>query len=168
MHSDIDDGGNTVAGTTAAREVPVADIDRWRAGLLDAERARAVERAVRADTALAKEAAFGTRVAHSLAVHLDAHFQAHLRAQSGRHRATHGHALARRVRWPRLIGAGVATASLAMLILTLAMLVRPPVQPAAPGALSPQIADAVQNLDFYQWLAEHPQALEEVRHDGPA
>ena len=162
MQSDFDDGMNPVAGGAGARKVPVADIDRWRAGLLDAGRAQAVERAVRADAVLADEAAFGARIAHGLAVHLDAHLRAHLAVQPQGHRA------ARRVRWPRLIGAGVATASLAVLTLSLSMLVRAPVPPAVPGALSPQIADAVQNLDFYQWLAEHPQALEEVRHDGPA
>ena len=47
----------------------------------------------------------------------------------------------------------------------------------APGAApsssatpsSPQVADAVQNLDFYEWLASHPQALgTEDGHGGAA
>ena len=79
----------------------------------------------------------------------------------------------RRVRWTRVVAAGMVTAGLAGLSFGIlpALLRSTPAIPAAISAppASPQVADAVQNLDFYEWLASHPQALgTENGHDGAA
>ncbi len=71
----------------------------------------------------------------------------------------------RTVRWPRVFAAGMATASLA-----LAVFISVPHLNANngidPGSLSPQVADAVQNIEFYQWLSNHPQMLQQGLQNG--
>ncbi len=121
--------------------------DLWRAGLLDAEQARRFEQAMRADAALAEQARFGARTAQAL-VELP-----RLAARRAPRRAP------RRARWARLAAAGALTASLAGVV-ALSFGVLPAQQPAQQPALSAQTADAVQNMDFYEWLATHPQAVD--------
>jgi hypothetical protein len=146
--------------TTSAFESPVADpralADRWRAGCLDAADARRFEQAMAADPALAGHARFGRELAQGLQV-------------LPRLAARRGARSTRRVRWTRVVAAGMVTAGLAGLSFgILPALLRSTPAISAPPA-SPQVADAVQNLDFYEWLASHPQALgTENAHDGAA
>lgn len=130
--------------------------DRWRAGLLDAQQAEQFERARACDPRLADEAAFGRELARSLQE----------LPQLAARRAPRT-VRTRRVRWSRVLAAGMLTAGLAGLSVGLlpTLLQGPAAAPGGPTALSqlpasPQMADAVQNLDFYEWLAAHPQALD--------
>ncbi len=147
--------------TPAQPAAPGISADLWRAGCLDPLRARAFEQAMAENPELAAQGRYGRDLAQAL------HCLPELAARRRQPRA------ARRPHWPRLLaagGAGVAVAGLALLLLPAA-----PAVPAA-GALdaqriqaSPQLADAVQNLDFYEWLAAHPQALARgASHDGTA
>ncbi len=136
--------------------------DRWRAGCLDARQRLAFERAMAADPRLAEQAAYGRRLAHTLQA------LPQLANRAARHRAR-----ARRVHWQRVLAAGMLSAGLAGLSFgLLPILSRPRPQATAPLQqiqASPQLADAVQNLDFYEWLAAHPRALDSANpHGGTA
>ena len=67
-----------------------------------------------------------------------------------------------------MVSAGLAGLSFGLL----PTLLQP--RPQAPASLqqiqaNPQLADAVQNLDFYEWLAAHPRALDSASpHGGTA
>jgi hypothetical protein len=137
--------------------ITTAEIDRWRAGLLDAEQARVVQAAVQSNAALAAEAAFGARLSAGLAPLPQL---AARRAQS---------MSARRLRWPRVMAAGFVTASLAVFTLAALPLLSSHTQtPLQPVMLNAQTADAVQHMDFYEWLAAHPQAMQDTHHVNPA
>ncbi len=149
----------TTSAFESAATDPRALADRWRAGCLDAADARRFEQAMSADPALAAHARFGRELAQGL------QGLPRLAARRG--------ARTRRVRWTRVVAAGMVTAGLAGLSFGIlpALLRSTPAIPAAISAppASPQVADAVQNLDFYEWLASHPQALgTENGHDGAA
>lgn len=138
--------------------------DQWRAGCLDADQAKEFEQAMAADPGLAARAAYGARLARGLDPLPEL---ARLRARRA--------VPPRRVRWPRVLGAGMAAAALAGLSFgLLPTLLRAPAGNVPQTALnhiqaSPQLADAVQNLDFYEWLAEHPGAVGQANgHDGTA
>lgn len=137
--------------------ITTAEIDRWRAGLLDAERSRVVQEALRSNESLAAEARFGARLAAGLAPLPQL---AARRTQAKQ---------ARRLRWPRVMAAGFVTASLAVFTLAALPLLSSPTQtPLQPVMLNAQTADAVQHMDFYEWLAAHPQAMQDERHANPA
>lgn len=136
--------------------ITAADIDRWRAGLLDAASARRVQEAVQSDHALTEHAQFGERVAAGLAP---------LPQLAARRMARKP---ARRLRWPRVMAAGLLTASLATFTLIALPLLSSHTATSMQPMLSAQTADAVQNMDFYEWLASHPQALQDARHVNPA
>ncbi len=149
----------TTSAFDSAATDPRAMADRWRAGCLDGADARRFEQAMAADPVLAGHARFGRELAQGLQV------LPRLAARRG--------ARTRRVRWTRVVAAGMVTAGLAGLSFGIlpALLRSTPAIPAAISAppASPQVADAVQNLDFYEWLASHPQALgTENGHDGAA
>lgn len=138
---------------------PRATADRWRAGCLDATQARHFEQAMAADASLAGHARFGRDLAQGL--------------QPLPRLAARRVTPARRVRWARVLAAGMLTAGLAGVSFGLlpTLLRSAPGSASAAGAApsSPQVADAVQNLDFYEWLASHPQALgTEDGHGGAA
>jgi len=136
--------------------ITAADIDRLRAGLLDAEQARRVQNAVQSSATLAEQAQFGERVAAGLVP---------LPQLAARRMARKP---VRRLRWPRVMAAGLVAASLATFtILALPLLSSHSTTPMQP-ILNAQTADAVQNIDFYEWLASHPQALQDTRHVNPA
>ena len=68
----------------------------------------------------------------------------------------------RALRWPRVFGAGMVTASVALVaVLTVPRMLAVTAPEVLPGSMTPQVADAVQNMDFYQWLANHPQMLQQ-------
>ena len=138
---------------------PRALADRWRAGCLDADESRRFEQAMAADPVLASHARYGRDLAQSL-------------QGLGRLAARRG-AQGRRLRWGRVLATGMVAAGLAGLSFGLL----PTLLHASAGGTSarsavqssPQVADAVQNLDFYEWLASHPQALgTEDSHGGAA
>ncbi|MDE1954965.1 MAG: hypothetical protein KGJ03_04540 [Betaproteobacteria bacterium] len=139
---------------------PRALADRWRAGCLDATDAQRFEQAMAADARLAAHARFGRDLAQELQV---------LPRLAARRAAP-----ARRLRWARVVAAGMVTAGLAGLSFGIlpTLLGSSPGAPAAGAAAAPatpQVADAVQNLDFYEWLASHPQALgTDSGHGGTA
>lgn len=130
------------------QDITVADVDLWRAGLPARRPGAEIEAAVRDDPRLGAAARFGADLAAGLHP---------LPELAARRRPA-----VRRLRWGRVVGAGFVTASVAFGALTLTLLA--PVTP--PQALSPQMADAVQNQDFYAWLAAHPQAMENTQDDG--
>lgn len=140
-----------------------ARADAWRAGCLDEPQARAFEQEMAADPGLARHAAFGKELAHSLQ-----------RLPELARRRTQRASRARRLRWPRVLGAGMAFAALAGLSFgLLPTLLGAPDATGAHGSLqqiqaTPQMADAVQNLDFYEWLASHPAALQPGDGHGDA
>ncbi|MDE2128844.1 MAG: hypothetical protein KGJ74_04155 [Betaproteobacteria bacterium] len=136
--------------------ITAAEIDRWRAGMLDAEHAHRVQDAVQSNPALAEQARFGARVAAGLAP---------LPQLAARRMARKP---ARKLRWPRVMAAGLVTASLATFTLVALPLLTSHTQAPMQPMLNAQTADAVQNMDFYEWLASHPQALQDVRHANPA
>ncbi len=136
--------------------------DRWRAGCLEPRQRQEFERAMAADPRLAEQARFGRRLAQSLQP------LPRLAARADSRRAP-----ARRVHWPRVLAAGMVSAGLAGLSFgLLPSLLQARRQ--APSSLqqiqaNPQLADAVQNLDFYEWLAAHPRALDSASpHGGTA
>ena len=148
-----------IPGIESAGADPRAMADRWRAGCLDAPESLRFEQAMAADPALANHARYGRELAQSLdgLVRLAAR-----RGTRGRH-----------LRWGRVLAAGMVTAGLAGLsfgLLPTLLHASPEGQPTrAATQSSPQVADAVQNLDFYEWLASHPQALgSEDGHGGAA
>ena len=137
--------------------------DLWRAGCLDAAQAREFEAACAADPALAAQARYGRELARSL------HELPRLAARRA------ARAAPRRLRWPRVLAAAGSVATLAglgfgLLPHLLAASRGPAATLAArPAAANPQLADAVQNLDFYEWLAAHPQSRQRgAGHDGTA
>ncbi len=141
-----------------------AEADAWRAGCLDARQARAFEQAMAADPRLAHHAHYGRRLAQALEP----------LPELARRRAPRP-ARTRQLRWPRVLGTGMAAAAFAALGFGLL----PVLSQNAAGTsqqtalqharLNPQMADAVQNLDFYEWLAAHPNALPQAgSHGGTA
>ena len=76
----------------------------------------------------------------------------------------------RAVRWPRVFAAGMATASLALAVFISMphLMTANETYPGGLGSqtLSPQVADAVQNIEFYQWLSNHPQMLQQGLQNG--
>ncbi len=137
--------------------ITTAEIDRWRAGLLDTDRSRTVQEALRSNESLAAEAQFGARLAAGLAP------LPQLAARRTQAKP------ARRLRWPRVMAAGFVTASLAIFTLASLPLLSSRTQtPLQPIMLNAQTADAVQHMDFYEWLATHPQAMQDARHANPA
>ena len=119
--------------------------DLWRAGLLDAVEARRFEQDMRADPELARQARFGARTAQALSE------LPRLAARRATRRTP------RRARWARLAVAGVLSAGLAGLV-AVGLGVLPPSQQSQAVPENAQTADAVQNMDFYEWLAAHPHA----------
>ena len=139
--------------------ITTVELDRWRAGLLDAQQAHAVKQAMQSDAHLAAQAQFGTQVVAGLAV---------LPQLAARRRPAQ-----RKLRWPRVMAAGFVSVTVAIFTISaLPLLSSRAGMPAPPAQLNaqvnPQLADAVQNMDFYEWLAAHPQALQDVRHGNPA
>ena len=133
--------------------------DRWRAGCLDEGQRQHFEGAMAADPRLAEHASFGRRVAESLQQ------VPQLAAHAGSRRAPR-----RRLHWPRVVAAGMVSAGLAGLSFGLLPTLLQQHRPAAASVqqiqANPQLADAVQNLDFYEWLAAHPRALDSGSDHG--
>jgi anti-sigma factor RsiW len=132
-----------------------AQIDHFRSGLVAADQAESIRRHLAQCPRCQEELRFGERVCAHLAL------LPQLAAWLPQRRP-------RAVRWPRVFAAGMATASLA-----LAVFISVPHFGANHandlGNLSPQIADAVQNIEFYQWLSNHPQVLQQrLQNDNPA
>ncbi|OIQ89636.1 hypothetical protein GALL_284830 [mine drainage metagenome] len=127
--------------------------DLWRAGLLDPGEARRFEQDMQFDSALAAQAGFGARTAQAL------NALPRLAARRVMRRAP------RRARWARLAAAGAVSASLAgLLVFGVGGLPGEQLEPTAQP--SAQTADAVQNMEFYEWLATHPTSVESVgEHD---
>lgn len=140
--------------------ITTVDLDRWRAGMLDAQQAHAVQQALQSDLHLVAQAQFSSQVVAALTA---------LPQLAARRRPV----AQRKLRWPRIVAAGFVSVSVAFFIIGALPLLSSrtgmPVQPAQLSAqVNPQLADAVQNMDFYEWLAAHPQALQDVRHGNPA
>lgn len=139
--------------------ITTVELDRWRAGLLDTQQAHAVRQAMQSDIHLAAQAQFGTQVVAALGA---------LPQLAARRRPAH-----RKLRWARVMAAGFVSVTVAIFTISAFPLLSSrngmPVPPAQLNAqVNPQLADAVQNMDFYEWLAAHPQALQDVRHGHPA
>lgn len=137
---------------TAQNHLTPAQIDHFRSGLASAEQAEHIRLHLAQCPLCQSQFRFGQRLCEQLAVlpQLAAHLpKRHPRA----------------VRWPRVFAAGMATASLA-----LAVFVSLPHLGASDtndlNHISPQVADAVQNMDFYQWLSNHPQMLQQGLQNG--
>lgn len=142
---------------TTCNHLTSAQIDLYRSGLASAEQAAHIEAHLKNCPQCQQELQFGQRLSHLLAP------LPQLAARLPRHSS-------RTVRWPRVFAAGMATASLA-----LAVFISVPHltggNEAYPGgfdsqSLSPQVADAVQNIEFYQWLSNHPQLLQQGLQNG--
>ena len=134
-----------------------AQIDRYRSGHASAEQTAQVEAHLRTCPPCQLQLRFGCRLCADLAA------LPQLAARlPGRHRGA--------LRWPRVFGAGLATASLAVAVfVTVPRLLAPAAVDGFPAGVSPQVADAVQNMDFYQWLANHPQMLQRgLQNENPA
>ena len=140
-----------------SQQDPARLADLWRAGLLDAREQQGFEQAMAASPELVEHAAYGRRLASSLEA----------LPQLARRGARHAPRRARRVHWPRLLGTGMAAAALAGLSFgLLPTLLRTPSGAPQQIQTNPQMADAVQNLDFYEWLAAHPGALGQANDHG--
>ncbi len=140
--------------------ITTLDLDRWRAGMLDAQQARVVQQAMQSDLNLAAQAQFSSQVVGALTV---------LPQLAARRRPVER----RKLHWPRVVAAGFVTVTVTIFTIgALPLLSSRTGMPAGSAQLSaqvnPQLADAVQNMDFYEWLAAHPQALQDVRHGNPA
>jgi len=137
---------------TTQNHLTPAQIDHFRSGLVSADQAESIRRHLAQCPSCQDELRFGERVC----AHLARLPQLAARLPQRRPRA---------VRWPRVFAAGMATASLA-----LAVFISVPRFGANNandlGTLSPQIADAVQNMEFYQWLSNHPQMLQQGLQNG--
>ncbi len=136
--------------------------DRWRAGVLDPRGRQDFERAMAADPRLAEHARYGRRLARSL------QYLPRLAAHAGSRPAPR-----RALHWPRVLAAGMVSAGLAGLsfglLPTLMQAHRPMVPTLQQIQTDPQLADALQNLDFYEWLAAHPRELDAgSSHGGTA
>ncbi|MDY0329045.1 MAG: zf-HC2 domain-containing protein [Thiomonas sp.] len=137
---------------TTQNHLTPAQIDHYRSGLATAEQAAQIEAHLKNCPQCQQELQFGQRLSHLLAP------LPQLAA-----RMPHRHP--RTVRWPRVFAAGMATASLALAVFISVPHLMPRNE-AYPGGLSPQIADAVQNIEFYQWLSNHPQMLQQGLQNG--
>ncbi len=140
---------------TTQNHLTPAQIDHYRSGLASAEQAAHIESHLKHCPQCQTQLQFGQRLTALLAP---------LPQLAARMPRRHP----RTVRWPRVFAAGMATASLA-----LAVFITVPHLTASeggyPGNLSPQVADAVQNIEFYQWLSNHPQMLQQgLQHGNPA
>lgn len=125
------------------------ELDRYRSGLMAADEAARCAAHLRGCPQCQTRAQFGARMAAAL-------------APLPRLAARLPQRPARSLRWPRVFGAGMVTASLALAVAFTALHLGSSQAPEVlPGSVSPQIADAVQNMDFYQWLANHPQMLQQ-------
>ncbi|MDD4886676.1 MAG: hypothetical protein PHO64_07110 [Thiomonas sp.] len=137
--------------TTQNHLTPV-QIDRYRSGLASAEQAAQIQLHLRHCPQCQNALQFGQHLCDQLAP---------LPQLAARLPRRHSRA----VRWPRVFAAGMATASLA-----LAVFISVPHlasnNDSYPGSLSPQVADAVQNIEFYQWLSNHPQVLQQGLQNG--
>lgn len=137
--------------TTQTHLTP-AQIDHYRSGLASAVQAAQIETHLKNCPQCQTELQFGQRLGALLAP---------LPQLAARLPRRHPRA----VRWPRVFAAGMATASLA-----LAVFISVPHLATSdgnyPGSLSPQVADAVQNIEFYRWLSNHPQMLQQGLQNG--
>ena len=142
---------------TTRNHLTSAQIDHYRSGLASAEQAAHIEAHLKNCPQCQQELQFGQQLSHLLAP------LPQLAARLPRRSA-------RTVRWPRVFATGMATASLA-----LAVFISVPHLTSGNGAypggfdsqsLSPQVADAVQNIEFYQWLSNHPQMLQQGLQNG--
>ncbi len=142
---------------TTRNHLTSAQIDHYRSGLASAEQAAHIEAHLKNCPQCQQELQFGQQLSQLLAP------LPQLAARLPRRSS-------RTVRWPRVFAAGMATASLA-----LAVFISVPHLAGSNGAypggfdsqsLSPQVADAVQNIEFYQWLSNHPQMLQQGLQNG--
>ena len=136
---------------TTRNHLTTAQIDHYRSGLASAEQAAQIEMHLKDCPQCQHDLQFGQRVSALLAP------LPQLAARMPRRHA-------RAVRWPRVFAAGMATASLALAV----FISVPHFSPSGgyPNNLSPQVADAVQNIEFYQWLSNHPQMLQQGLQNG--
>lgn len=124
-------------------------LDRYRSGLMPSEESRRCAAHLHDCPQCQRRMQFGARLSAALGP------LPRLAAQ-----APHRHV--RALRWPRVFGAGMVTASIALAAVMMVPHMMAVTGPGAlPGSVSPQVADAVQNMDFYQWLANHPQMLQQ-------
>lgn len=137
---------------TTQNHLTPAQIDHYRSGLASAEQAAQMETHLKHCPRCQEALQFGRRLSAQLGP------LPQLAARLPRRTP-------RAVRWPRVFAAGMATASLA-----LAVFISVPHLTSNegnyPGSLSPQVADAVQNIEFYQWLSNHPQMLQQGLQNG--
>lgn len=142
---------------TTQTHLSPAQIDHFRSGLSSAEQAAQIELHLKNCPQCQSRSRFGNRLCAALAP---------LPQLAARLPQQHPRAL----RWPRVFAAGMATASLAMAVfVTVPHLLAPSPMDNFPSGVSPQVADAVQNMDFYQWLANHPQMLQQgLQNENPA
>lgn len=137
---------------TTQNHLTPAQIDHYRSGLASAEQATQMQMHLRDCPQCHNALQFGQHLCEQLAP---------LPQLAARLPRRHSRA----VRWPRVFAAGMVTASLA-----LAVVISVPHLAANngndPGNLSPQVADAVQNIEFYQWLSNHPQMLQQGLQNG--
>ncbi|MGC8506927.1 MAG: anti-sigma factor family protein [Thiomonas sp.] len=137
---------------TTQNHLTPAQIDHYRSGLASAEQAAQMEMHLKHCPRCQEALQFGRRLSAQLGP------LPQLAARLPRRTP-------RAVRWPRVFAAGMATASLA-----LAVFISVPHLTSNegnyPGSLSPQVADAVQNIEFYQWLSNHPQMLQQGLQNG--
>lgn len=133
----------------ASKHLRTDELDRYRSGLMPADEAARCAAHLRDCPQCQMRAQFGARMAAAL-------------GPLPRLAARLPQRPARSLRWPRVFGAGMVTASLVLAVAFTVLHLEGSQPPAAlPSGMSPQIADAVQNMDFYQWLANHPQMLQQ-------
>ncbi|WP_079419471.1 anti-sigma factor family protein [Thiomonas intermedia] len=142
---------------TTRNHLTPAQIDHYRSGLASAEQAAQIEVHLKDCPQCQHALQFGQRLSTLLAP---------LPQLAARMPRRHSRA----VRWPRVFAAGMATASLALAVFISVphLMTTNATYPGGVGsqALSPQVADAVQNIEFYQWLSNHPQMLQQGLQNG--
>ena len=142
---------------TTRNHLSPAQIDHYRSGLASAEQAAQIEVHLKDCPQCQHALQFGQRLSTLLAP---------LPQLAARMPRRHSRA----VRWPRVFAAGMATASLALAVFISMphLMTANETYPGGLGSqtLSPQVADAVQNIEFYQWLSNHPQMLQQGLQNG--
>ena len=141
---------------TMSEHPSLETVDRWRCGLLPPKEARLVDEHLTHCSRCRSGSQFATRVVSALEA-------IPVVLPSVREPK-------RRLRWGRLAVAGAAMATL-VLAVTLALprpAVYTPDQTMESALSNPGTSDVIQHLDFYQWLAQHPELLKEAQDAGQA
>ncbi|HET9122992.1 MAG TPA: hypothetical protein VFN52_05765 [Acidiferrobacteraceae bacterium] len=132
------------------RHYDTVTLDRWHCGLLPPADARMVAAHVGGCPRCQQIVGFGARVTQSL----------------GRLRLPARAARTPRARPPRAVAAAALMAALT--VTGVLVVPRWSAVPQLPPPRAAQVSDVVQHQHFYEWLATHPQLLEERGHAASA